>query len=199
MRAIGAQKSFVLLLVLIETLCLGLTFGSAGTLLGSMIVKVTTGKLEIEAVPFCLRETIDATLQSLRLRAADKGLSLVANIPDSVLDQFIGDPLRLRQILLNLTDNALKFTPAGGVVTLCVERRPHEACVHVEDTGPGVPPEQRPHLFERFFRGDPSRSAEGGTGLGLAITKGIGEAHGGSVTFAPNAPTGSRFTLSLPL
>ncbi len=101
--------------------------------------------------------------------------------------------------LENLVDNAVRFTPAGGTVELTVERDGAAAVVHVRDTGPGVPSEHRPHLFERFFRGDPSRSSGGGAGLGLAIAKGIAQAHGGDVTFSPHQPTGSRFTITVPL
>ncbi len=103
------------------------------------------------------------------------------------------------RVLDNLLDNALKFTPAGGTASVLVERDGHGALVHVIDTGPGVPREQRPHLFERFFRGDPARTTDGGAGLGLAIAKGIAQAHGGDVTFSPQPSGGSRLTLKLPV
>lgn len=82
---------------------------------------------------------------------------------------------------------------------IVVERDGVRAIVRVVDTGIGVAPEQRSHLFERFFRADPSRAADGGAGLGLAIAKGIAEAHGGTVMYEPNSGVGSQFTLRLPL
>lgn len=122
---------------------------------------------------------------TLTVRAAPVLASVDAELVDRVLD--------------NLLDNALKFTPAGGVVEVVVERDGGHAFVHVADTGPGVPVEYRSRLFERFFRADASRSPEGGAGLGLAIAKGIAEAHGGDVLYQPREPTGSCFTLRLPL
>lgn len=99
----------------------------------------------------------------------------------------------------NLLDNALRFTLSGGTVEIMVERVESHAFVQVTDTGSGILPEHAPHLFERFFRGDPARTADGGAGLGLAIAKGIAQAHGGDVTFAPHQPSGSCFTLELPV
>jgi two-component system OmpR family sensor kinase len=99
----------------------------------------------------------------------------------------------------NLVDNAVKFTPAGGLIEVTVEGAAAAAFVHVTDAGSGIPPEHEPHLFERFFRGDPARATDGGAGLGLAIARGIALAHGGDVTFAPHQPVGSRFTIKLPL
>ncbi|MFZ5625136.1 MAG: sensor histidine kinase [Gemmatimonadota bacterium] len=122
---------------------------------------------------------------TLTVRAAPVLASVDVELVDRVLD--------------NLLDNALKFTPAGGVVEVVVERDGGHAFVHVADTGPGVPVEYRSRLFERFFRADASRSPEGGAGLGLAIAKGIAEAHGGDVLYQPREPTGSCFTLRLPL
>jgi two-component system OmpR family sensor kinase len=108
------------------------------------------------------------------------------------------DPALVGRALDNLVDNAVKFTPSGGTVRVFVEQDGSDALVHVVDTGLGVAPDQRAHLFERFFRGDPSRAAEGGTGLGLAIARGIAEAHGGTVSYASNPDHGSHFTLRLP-
>ncbi|WP_425607535.1 sensor histidine kinase [Roseisolibacter agri] len=114
------------------------------------------------------------------------------------------DAVLVSQALDNLLDNAVRVSPAGGGVRVHLTRSPTTVAVHVVDSGPGVAPEHRTRLFERFFRADPARASGGGAGLGLAIVKGIAEAHGGDVTYAPattptGAVAGSRFTLRLPI
>jgi signal transduction histidine kinase len=135
------------------------------------------------------RMEIFALARNVRLDVRTAAESLIVRL-DSAL---------VGRALDNLIHNALKFTPAGGAVGVFVEGVGADAVVRVVDTGPGVAPEQQAHLFERFFRGDPSRAAEGGAGLGLAIARGIAEAHGGTVSYAPRTHTGSEFTLLLPL
>ncbi len=111
-----------------------------------------------------------------------------------------GDHDRLKQALLNLGVNALQYTPAGGSVTLSLEQRNGYACLSVADTGEGIAPHDLPHIFERFYRADRSRSRHGGgAGLGLAIVKRIAEAHNGHVTVASIPGQGSTFALWLPL
>jgi two-component system OmpR family sensor kinase len=110
-----------------------------------------------------------------------------------------GDADRLRQLLLNLVDNALKHAPAGsGEVTLTLRRSGGWVQVGVEDNGAGIPPEDLPHIFERFYRADPSRSRPGGSGLGLAIAKWVAEAHGGRIEVESQVGRGSTFTVWLP-
>jgi len=110
-----------------------------------------------------------------------------------------GDPDRLRQLFLNLVDNALKYTPAGGQVTLSLYREGNWAKIIVEDTGIGIPEEAIPHLFERFYRVDKARSrGRGGTGLGLAIVKEVTDSHGGHIEVTSEEGRGSRFTVWLP-
>jgi two-component system, OmpR family, sensor kinase len=111
----------------------------------------------------------------------------------------LGDADRLRQLLLNLVDNALKHTVAGiGEVTLTLRRAGGWVRVGVEDNGAGIPPEDLPHIFERFYRADPSRSRPGGSGLGLAIARWVAEAHGGRIEVESQVGKGSIFTLWLP-
>jgi signal transduction histidine kinase len=135
-----------------------------------------------------------------------------------------GDPDDLKRMILNLAENALKYAPPGGriVIQCTVQERKDEqwstkdrgdtprasprtprsayATVSVTDTGPGIPPEHLPHLFERFYRVDKAQSRQvGGTGLGLAIVKGIAEAHGGWVTVEIQVGKGSTFTVWLPI
>jgi two-component system OmpR family sensor kinase len=110
-----------------------------------------------------------------------------------------GDADRLRQLLLNLVDNAIKHTPAAsGEVTLTLHRAGGWVQVGVEDNGAGIAPEDLPHIFERFYRADPSRSRAGGSGLGLAIAKWVAEAHGGRIDVESQAGRGSTFTVWLP-
>jgi CheY-like chemotaxis protein/nitrogen-specific signal transduction histidine kinase len=111
------------------------------------------------------------------------------------------DPERLQQVLVNLLDNAIKFTPGGGSVTVRIDRREHDAAVSVIDTGVGVPPDQIGRIWDRFHQADSStRRQFGGTGLGLAIVRHLVELHGGSVSVASDGPgLGSTFCFSVPL
>ena len=111
------------------------------------------------------------------------------------------DPDRLRQVLLNLVDNALRYTPPAGTVRLAAAPDPAggPARIEVQDTGPGIAPDHLPHIFDRFYRGDPSRArASGNTGLGLAIVRSIVEAHGGTITAQATPGAGAHFTILLP-
>ncbi len=108
-----------------------------------------------------------------------------------------GDADRLKQLLLNLVDNSLKYTPAGGVVTLSLGRQDSWACLSVSDTGGGINPDDLPHIFDRFYRGKDNHR-RGGIGLGLSIAQWIVQEHGGEISVA-SGPAGSTFTVRLPL
>jgi signal transduction histidine kinase len=110
-----------------------------------------------------------------------------------------GDKTRIKQCLINLVANALAYTGEGGGVTLAYEQTGDAALISVADTGRGIPPEDLPHVFERFYRVDKSRNhLSGGMGIGLAIAKAIIEAHGGSIGVESSPGQGSVFTLTLP-
>lgn len=110
------------------------------------------------------------------------------------------DPIRIRQMVLNLLDNAIKYTPPGGTVGLSMRRQAATVTIVVEDTGFGIPEEHQEKIFDRFYRVDKGRSREmGGTGLGLAIVKWIAETHGGTVTLQSEPGKGSVFSVILPL
>jgi signal transduction histidine kinase len=113
---------------------------------------------------------------------------------------FQGDEALLRRLFVNLLDNAIKYTPAGGDVTLSAERQNGDYVVTVADTGPGIPPEAQPHIFDRFYRSDRDRrtSATSGAGLGLAIASWVAQTHGGSVALESSNTHGSRFAVRFP-
>jgi heavy metal sensor kinase len=113
--------------------------------------------------------------------------------------QVEGDPDRLKQLLLNLVDNALRYTQPGGTVELDLVRQDGQAALRVRDDGPGIAPEHLPRIFDRFYRVDRTRARQaGGTGLGLAICKWVAEAHGGRIEVASEPGQGSTFTVLLP-
>jgi len=111
-----------------------------------------------------------------------------------------GDKLKLRQLFLNILDNAIRYTPSGGAVCGSLVRKNGSACVTISDTGAGIPPEHLPHIFDRFYRVDSARSrADGGTGLGLAIASSVAKLHGGEIVVESQVGRGSTFSITLPL
>lgn len=162
--------------------------------------RIEAGRLALSPQPTTLMEFLRETLVFVRDDAASKRIGLTlqaaADLPETVL----ADPMRLRQILLNLLNNALKFTPSGGSVTLDITRGTGEmVAMAVADTGPGVPEALRPELFEAYTQGS-GHNASGGSGLGLAISALLAHAMGGNLTHVDGtAGIGSRFTLVLPL
>ena len=114
-------------------------------------------------------------------------------------DAVEGDRARLKQVVVNLLDNAIKYTPRGGKVEIRVRAAPGEAIVEVSDDGAGIPRDALPHLFERFYRADSARSrALGGAGLGLSIVHSMTSAHAGRVEVESAEGSGSRFRVVLP-
>jgi signal transduction histidine kinase/DNA-binding response OmpR family regulator len=169
--------------------------------------KIESGRMDIEAHPFDLRECVEAALDLVAPRAADKQLDLAYLFDGDVPSTLDGDVTRLRQILLNLLANAVKFTERGEVV-LTVSARPldrglHEVAFVVRDTGIGLTEEGMARLFQRFSQADSSTTRKyGGTGLGLAISKRLAELMGGTMTAESAGPGhGStfRFTIVAPL
>jgi len=131
-------------------------------------------------------------------RAMARGVSVALGKEDQA--QVMGDPDRLKQLLMNLVDNALKHTPSGGSVTISLERDAQWVRIAVADTGIGIPAADLPKIFDRLYRVDKSRARDkGGTGLGLAIAKWIAEAHGGRIEAQSQVSKGSVFTVWLPL
>jgi signal transduction histidine kinase len=132
--------------------------------------------------------------ESLASRFHSAGVHLNQDLPPILVE---GDPYRLHQVVGNLLANAVKFTPSGGDVTLRVCSDGPDAVIEVADTGPGIPEDELPHVWERFFRGRASRSAAG-SGIGLAVVKELVDAQGGTVTVDSPAGRGARFVIRLP-
>ncbi|HEX3177054.1 MAG TPA: response regulator [Methylomirabilota bacterium] len=165
--------------------------------------KIEAGRMELEAQPFDLREGVEAALDLVSARAAEKGLDLAYQIADTTPAAIVGDVARLRQILLNLLSNAVKFTEQGEIV-LTVSARPlethgtYELTFSVRDTGIGIPPDRLGRLFESFSQVDVSTARRyGGTGLGLAISKRLTELMGGTITVDSRVGHGSEFRFTL--
>ncbi len=149
--------------------------------------------------PVQLAENISRVTAMFLPRIEEKGLELNVDLPPE-LPAVYGDPDMLTQVLINLLDNAVKYTPAGGRITIRSLVDDTELRVEVEDTGIGIPPESLPRVFERFYRVDKARSRElGGIGVGLAIVKHIIRAHGGKTFVESKVGGGSVFSFALPI
>jgi two-component system, OmpR family, phosphate regulon sensor histidine kinase PhoR len=149
-----------------------------------------------EVAPVNVAAVAAGVLSLLGTKAAEKGVSLTGEGIDC--RSVTGDRYRIEQVLINLVENAIKFTPAGRSVTLTAGDADDFVRVSVADTGIGIPPKDLPRIFERFYRVDPGRSREeGGTGLGLAIVKHIVQLHGGTVSVASTPGKGSVFSFTL--
>ncbi|MBI3799044.1 MAG: HAMP domain-containing protein [Deltaproteobacteria bacterium] len=145
-----------------------------------------------------IRELVQDVYEQAELMAEAKGLGVSLHTNGEIFVQ--GDYARLKQLVLNLVDNAVKYTSAGGAIHLAVEREKGWAKIVVEDTGIGIPPEALPHIFARFYRVDKARSLDtGGGGLGLSICQWVAQAHGGTITVRSQVGAGSTFVVSLPL
>jgi signal transduction histidine kinase/DNA-binding response OmpR family regulator len=163
--------------------------------------KIEAGRIELERLPFDLKYLMDDFAKGMRMRAEQKGLSFNLHVDASVPDRLTGDPGRLRQVLVNLTGNALKFTEQGRIeVAVGVEEergRTVRLRFDVKDTGIGIPREKQPYVFESFTQLDGSTSRKyGGTGLGTAISKQFAEMMGGSIRLESEPGKGSTFSFT---
>jgi signal transduction histidine kinase/CheY-like chemotaxis protein len=160
--------------------------------------KIEAGKLDMETIDFNLRHNLDDAMKAMSIRAHQKGLELVYDILPDVPEALLGDPTRLRQILLNLVGNAVKFTAQGEVVLRVEKQEETDKIVilhfSVTDTGVGIPPDKQHSIFEGFTQADNSTTRKfGGTGLGLTISSRLVEAMGGSIWVESKAGSGSTF------
>jgi signal transduction histidine kinase/DNA-binding response OmpR family regulator len=160
--------------------------------------KIEAGKLQIDPTDFRLRDSISNMMKTLSVRAHQKGLELIYDVPFTVPDRLVGDPSRLRQIMINLVGNAIKFTEVGEIVSRVelessIDER---VCLHfsVSDTGVGIPAEKQAHIFEAFEQADGSTTRKyGGTGLGLTISSQLVGLMGGKIWVESEAGKGSSF------
>jgi len=160
--------------------------------------RLDTGEAQGEWGRFDLAELVATTADQMSLLAEDKHISVVCDCATGVMVE--GDQARLKQVVVNLLDNAIKYTPNGGRIKLRIAQEEGYAVLDVADDGIGIPPEALPHVFKRFFRVDGSRSRDqGGAGLGLSIVKSICEAHGAQVEVSSTPGKGSRFRIRQPL
>ncbi|MER2529541.1 MAG: ATP-binding protein, partial [Candidatus Competibacter denitrificans] len=187
----------------------GTILGSGRTLLAIIndildFSKIEAGRLELEMVSFDLRELVEDTAALLAGRAHEKGLDLISDLPLELPQKVKGDPVRLRQLLVNLVGNAIKFTEQGEVVirlrvTIRDEQAPRLR-FEIKDTGIGIPREAQAKIFDSFTQADSSTNRRyGGTGLGLAISRRLVELMGGEIGVESVPGAGSRFWFTVPL
>ena len=183
---------------------------SAASLLGVIndildFCKIEAGKLDLDPIEFALRHTVDDTMKPLALRAREKGLPLTWTIAPELPDQLIGDAGRLRQVLVNIVGNAIKFTGRGGEIALHAESISETAAdigvqFSITDTGIGIPPEKQRMIFEAFAQADGSYSRQyGGTGLGLTISSQLVAMMGGQILVESAVGKGSTFRFTVHL
>jgi len=160
--------------------------------------RAESGQLKLSLREIDLEEVARPIVASFEPQAANKGVSLELSPLRPVRVE--ADPDRLSQVFVNLIDNALRHTNAGGRVKIELDARDSDAFVRIRDTGEGIPYRDLPHIFERFYVVDRSRTREsGGAGLGLAIVKGIVDAHGGAISTESMLGRGTAFTIRLPI
>jgi two-component system, sensor histidine kinase and response regulator len=160
--------------------------------------KIEAGKLEFEAIPFDLRESLGEAIQTMSFRAHQKGLELICEVQPDVPESLLGDPGRLRQILVNLIGNGIKFTEHGEILVSVAQQaaEPERICLHfsVTDTGIGIPLDRQAKIFEAFSQADESTTRKfGGTGLGLTISTRLVELMGGRMWVDSEPGKGSTF------
>jgi two-component system OmpR family sensor kinase len=166
-----------------------------------VLARADEGRAPLALEPVDLCDLLGEIAETGGILGEQAGVTVRVSIPDASV-VLPGDPLRLRQLFMNLLTNAIKYTPAGGRVDVRAEPHRDGVAISVRDTGIGIAPGDLPHIFDRFWRADPSRSRmreRSGVGLGLAISKWIAEAHGGAIAVQSRPGRGTTFTVQLPL
>jgi heavy metal sensor kinase len=163
------------------------------------LARLDAGEAKIKNERCDLSELTRTTLDQMRLMADEKNISVTVDAPKPVY--VTGDAARLRQVIVNLLDNAIKYTMPGGNVTISAQTIGSNASLTVKDNGAGIPSDALPHIFERFYRADKVRSHPSiqGAGLGLSIVQAICQAHGGSIDASSQEGVGTTLTVTLPL
>jgi signal transduction histidine kinase len=161
--------------------------------------RLESGEVPLRREPVSLAPLVTQVLSEIEVARSDAGVTVESELSIDLPPVEV-DRERVHQVLFNLLDNAVRFTPRGGEVRVSAHRRDGGVEIVVTDTGAGIPPEHLPRLFERFYRADPSRSREdGGTGIGLAIARSVVEAHGGRIRAESEPGKGSVFAFDVPL
>jgi two-component system phosphate regulon sensor histidine kinase PhoR len=161
--------------------------------------KIESGKINITFLPTDISNIIKRTISIIENQAKVKLISIHLSIPEQI-PQILADETRISQVFLNLLDNAIKYTPNNGIVTISVEQKNKFVQISIKDTGIGIPEKDISRLFERFYRVDKARSRElGGTGLGLSIAKHIIQSHGGEISVQSEEGNGATFSLTVPI
>lgn len=165
--------------------------------------KIEDGSLSLENIEFNMKRVVNSVSMLMRAHADQKNLRLILDIDDSIPPSLYGDPTRLRQVILNLVGNAIKFTPKGHikikVESISLANNTNHIAFEIEDTGLGISPEAQDNLFQPFAQADSSISRKyGGTGLGLTICKTLVEAMGGKITLESKVDIGTKFSFTLP-
>ena len=155
-------------------------------------------QLSFEPADFYLREWLEILVEQLEPLAREKGLKISLNVPADL--SVYGDSDHLIRLFLNIFENALKYTPMGGQITITALKVPEETQILIHNTGPGISQEHLPHLFERFYRVDADRSSQtGGSGLGLAIAREIVRLHCGDIDVQSKPDQGVTVIVYLPI
>ena len=162
------------------------------------LVNIDSGGMKLSLSDVDLHELLLEQVKRLAPLARENGIELECSAKEAL--ETSGDAVKLQQVIYNVIDNAIKYTPRGGSVQASLIRSGKRAIIRVTDTGIGIPQADLPHVFDRFYRVDKARSrATGGTGLGLSIVKQIVALHGGTITAESEEGKGSTFTIDLPL
>lgn len=160
--------------------------------------KLDSGTLELQLQPTTANDLVTSTLEGMEPHSIERGVSIRTTLGDD-LAPVLADSHKIQRVMYNLIQNAIRHTPADGTITVKAQDIGGMVQIDVTDTGDGIPETDIDRVFERFYRGEKSRSRElGGSGLGLAIAKGIVEAHGGSIWVESYPGSGSQFSFSLP-
>jgi signal transduction histidine kinase len=163
------------------------------------LARLDAGILELRRAPVCLADLVAEAREGMQMQADERSIRLEVQIAPAIPPIAL-DRRRIGRVLLNLLGNALRHTPEGGTVTILAEQDGATTRVSVRNTGEGIAPEDLDRIFERFYRGEKSRSREqGGAGLGLAIAKGLVKAHGGRIWAESTLGRGATISFALPV
>ena len=160
------------------------------------LTRADAGTYPIRKTPMYLDELIDDVVRATRVVAATRSVSILAQCIHPA--SHTGDEDLIRRLVLNVVDNAIRYSPPGGSVRVALDRSGDVYSISVSDQGPGIAAEVQAHIFERFYRVDTARTRDGGAGLGLALARWIAQAHGGDISLAASSRLGSTFVITLP-